>query len=207
MRRPLLSKCVLKLDLRHREIHQLPLSGGVIDARRVRRASSSRKVPDDKFLARIRRFGCIMRISISGYAQTGSPTRMGQRDMDRPHLTKLTLEISAKDATTDEVDQITRQLLSELRELDVESAQLVQDGRAPSGTKAVDPVTVGSIGIAVLPTLLPKVVDAVQAWALRGANRTVKFRGKVGGQAIEFEGSPEELHKVLARLSRSKRKR
>jgi hypothetical protein len=127
--------------------------------------------------------------------------------MDNPQPTGLKLEISASDATIEDIDQMTRQLLSELRELDVESAELAKGEPAPTGTKAIDPVTIGSIAIAVLPTALPKVIDAIQAWASRGSNRTVKFKGKVGGQAIEFEGSAEDLQKVLTKLSEGKKKR
>jgi hypothetical protein len=127
--------------------------------------------------------------------------------MDNPQTTELKLEISASDVTVEDIDNMTRQLLSELRELDVESAELAKGGRAPDGTKSIDPVTIGSIAIAVLPTALPKVVDAIQAWVLRGNNRTVKFKGRVGGQAIEFEGSAEDLQKVLTKLSAGKKRR
>jgi len=127
--------------------------------------------------------------------------------MDNPQPTELKLEISASDVTVEDIDNMTRQLLSELRELDVESAELAKGGRAPDGTKSIDPVTIGSIAIAVLPTALPKVVDAIQAWVLRGNNRTVKFKGRVGGQAIEFEGSAEDLQKVLTKLSAGKKRR
>ena len=127
--------------------------------------------------------------------------------MDNSQLTELKLEISADDATADDMDRIARQLLSELRDMDVESAELAKGDSAPSGTKSVDPVTIGSIAIAVLPTMLPKVVDGIQAWALRGNNRTVKFKGKVGGQAIEFEGSAEDLQKLLSQLDKGKKKK
>jgi hypothetical protein len=99
---------------------------------------------------------------------------------------------------------LTRQLLSELRDLNLESAKLGSGEPAPQGTKAVDPVTVGAIAITVLPTLLPKVVDFVQAWALRGQGRTIKFKGKVAGQTIDFEGSADDLNKLIAVLSQPK---
>jgi hypothetical protein len=125
--------------------------------------------------------------------------------MDNPQLTELKLEISAGYASTEDIDLITRQLLAELKDMDVESAELTKGVRSPAGTKSVDPVTIGSIAIAVLPTALPKVVEAIQAWALRSSNRTVKFKGKVSGQAIEFEGSAEDLQKLLNKLSKGKR--
>jgi len=124
--------------------------------------------------------------------------------MNNSELTQLHLQVSANDATEEDIDQMTRQLLSELREIDVESARLAKWGDAPCGTKSGgDPVAIGCIVISALPTILPAVVSLVEAWIERGQGRTVKFKGK----GIEFEGSPEELQKLLARLERGKRKK
>lgn len=127
--------------------------------------------------------------------------------MDNPELNNLKLEISASDATEEELDRMTRQLLSELRETDVELVELAKGGEAPRGSKSGDPVTMGSIVISTLPAVLPAIVALVQAWAARGQGRTVKFKGKVGREIIEFEGSPEELQKLLATLEKGKKKK
>ena len=121
--------------------------------------------------------------------------------MSHSALTQLNIEISASDATAEDIDWMTRQLLSELRELDVESAELKKDEEALKGSKG-DPVTLGSIVISSLPTVLPAVVALVQACASRGQGRTVKFKGK----GFEFEGSPEEFQKLLATLEKGKKK-
>jgi len=123
--------------------------------------------------------------------------------MDNPDLTHLYIKISATDATEEDIDRMTRQLLSELRETDVESAELAKGGEAPHGTKSGDLITMGSIVLSALPNALPAVVALVQAWSARGQGRTVKFKGK----GIEFEGSPEELHKLLATLEKGKKKK
>ena len=120
--------------------------------------------------------------------------------MDHPALEKLNIEISAGDATDEDIDLMARQLLSELRESDVESVELAKGAAAPSGTKSGDLVNVGSIVISALPAVLPAIVGLVQAWAARGQGRTVKFKGQIGGGVIEFEGSPEELQRLLASL-------
>ena len=91
--------------------------------------------------------------------------------MDNPELTQLNIEISASDATEADIDWMTRQLLSELRELDVESAELTKGNSAPAGTKG-DPFTIGSIAIQVLPAVLPSIIGLVQAWASRGQGRS-----------------------------------
>jgi len=117
------------------------------------------------------------------------------------------LEIQAEDTVETDLDQITRNLLAELRETDVESVELASSGIAPFGSKSGDPVTTGAIVLAVLPAFLPKVVEFVQAWALRGQGRTVKFKGKISGQTVEFEGHPDDLQKILETLSKGKKKR
>lgn len=126
--------------------------------------------------------------------------------MDNTEKIEFVLEVGSTDATDEERDQMARQLLSELNELDVESAELAKGGEVSAGAKG-DPITTGSIAITVLPLVLPKIVETIQGWLLRNNNRTVKYKGKVGGQAIDFEGSSEDLQKLLATLSKVNKKR
>jgi hypothetical protein len=121
--------------------------------------------------------------------------------MDNLPVTRLSIEISAEDATQEDIDRMTRQLLSELRELDVEAAELAKDVVVPAGAKG-DPITIGSIALELLPAVLPSVLSLVQAWALRGQGRMVKFKGK----GIEFEGSLEDLQRILVTLEQGKKK-
>ena len=121
--------------------------------------------------------------------------------MDSSDLAQLNIEVSASDATEEDIDRMTRQLLSELRDLDIESAELARGGPVPSGAKG-DPVTIGSIALEVLPVVLPSVIGFVQSWAARGQGRIVKFKAK----GIEFEGSPEEFEKLLATLEKGMKK-
>ena len=115
---------------------------------------------------------------------------------------ELEIEVLATDTTEEELDKITRNLLSELRRTDVESANLVSIGTAPEGSKG-DPITIGTLAVTAFPIVLPGVIDMIKGWASRGQGRTVKFKGK----GIEFEGSPEELQKLLASLEKGKKKK
>ena len=126
--------------------------------------------------------------------------------MDKTGLYELRLEISAEGASTEDIDQMARQLLSELRDTEVESVSLAAGAPVPAGAKAVDPVATGALLMTVLPAVLPKVIDLAQAWMQRGKGRAVKFKGKVGKAVIEFEGPPEELKKVLAQLGRVRKR-
>jgi hypothetical protein len=114
---------------------------------------------------------------------------------------ELEIEVLAADTTEEDLDKMTRNLLEELREINVESANLLSIGAAPEGSKG-DPVTMGMLALEVLPAVLPSVIALVQSWVMRGQGRTVKFKGK----GIEFEGSPEELQKLLEKLEKGKKK-
>jgi hypothetical protein len=126
--------------------------------------------------------------------------------MNETNDVEFILEVGSADATDEERDQMARQLLSELNDLDVESAELEKGETPQPGTKG-DPITTGSIAIAVLPALLPKIDETIQGWLLRGSNHTVKFKSKDSGQTIDFEGSSEDLQKILATLSKVKKKK
>jgi low affinity Fe/Cu permease len=113
----------------------------------------------------------------------------------------LMVQVNLEDSDAEELDEMTRRLADEIGEQEVVSVELARSGAAPLGTKAADAITLGAVVVAVLPSVLPKLVDFCQAWALRGQGRTVKFKGKVGGQEIEFEGKAEDLKIILAQLS------
>ena len=117
--------------------------------------------------------------------------------MESSDPVQLNIEVSANDASEDEIDRMARHLLFELRELDIESAQLAEGGPAPIGSKG-DAITMGAIVLQVLPAVLPSVLGLLQAWMTRGQGRTIKFKGL----GIEFEGSREEFQKVLEMLSK-----
>ncbi|MCC6569399.1 MAG: hypothetical protein IT315_09190 [Anaerolineales bacterium] len=115
---------------------------------------------------------------------------------------KFEIEVSAKDTSEGDLDQMTRNLLNELRGSDALSADLVSSGAAPQGTKG-DLVTVGMLALEVLPAAAPSLIAMVQAWVMRGQGRTVKFKGK----GFEFEGSPEEFEKFLSTFQSKKKKK
>ena len=97
---------------------------------------------------------------------------------------------------------------SKINSADVlESIQLKSGGSPPTGAKGVEAVTAGSIAISVLPALFPKVLDFLQAWSLQGKGRTIKFKGKVAGQNIDFEGSLAEMEKLVAMLEKEQKRK
>ena len=115
---------------------------------------------------------------------------------------KFEIEVGARDVSEEDLDEMTRNLLNELRGSDALSADLVSAGAAPQGTKG-DLVTVGMLALEVLPAAAPSLIAMVQAWIMRGHGRTVKFKGK----GFEFEGSPEEFEKFLATFQKKSKKK
>ena len=111
------------------------------------------------------------------------------------------VQVGMEDADAAELDMLTRQLIEELLELDVETAAPAVSGALPAGAKAGDPITIGTIAVTVLPAILPKIIEFCQAWALRGQGRTIKFKGKISGQDIEFEGSATDFKNILIFLN------
>ena len=118
-----------------------------------------------------------------------------------PTTTNLTILIDAsKDTLREDLDALTRELRNEIHEFGVESVRLHTAHATPSGTKSVEAVTIGALAITVLPAALPRLIEFVQAWTLRGKDRTVKIKATVGDRSVDVEnpaGGSETVVKEL----------
>jgi hypothetical protein len=102
--------------------------------------------------------------------------------------TSVTLIVDAgTDALAEDVDALTRRLRTEIQELGVETVTLQATDTAPSGTKSVEAVTLGALAVTVLPQLLPRLIEFLQAWSLRSKDRTVKIKATVGDRSVDIE--------------------
>jgi hypothetical protein len=118
----------------------------------------------------------------------------------------IDLMVSAPANSDEEQDRTTRQLLRELKTFDLESVQLKSMGAPPVGAKGVEAVTAGTIAVSVLPAVFPKLVEFLQAWSLQGRGRTIKFKGRIAGQNVDFEGSIDEMQKLVSILEKQQKK-
>ena len=117
---------------------------------------------------------------------------------DDPLEFEITI-LAGDDTTKEELARTTDLLVKALLdETDVEVKQ-VPAGPAPEGSKG----DVATLTMTALRIVLPGVIDMIKAWATRGQGRTVKFKGR----GIEFEGSPEDLEKFLAKSEKAKKKK
>jgi hypothetical protein len=112
---------------------------------------------------------------------------------DNPTLKHYTIHLQDEEMDLERLDRVTRQLRGELLDLDVEAVDFVQEEKLPEGTKAADAVTLGALAVTVLPNFLPRLVEFLQAWTLRGEGRKVKVKSQVGDRSIELEYTPEAL--------------
>lgn len=104
--------------------------------------------------------------------------------MEQP-ITFMLEVVSDTDKST--IDEIARQLLGELKDTNIDSISFLQDTAIQKGAKTADPVLVGALMIAVLPTVLPELLGFLRDWAGRANNRTVKIKRQQGNESIEVE--------------------
>jgi len=125
----------------------------------------------------------------------------------------LLLQVDAgSGASPDEQDELARQLLTELGDLDVQAGLYHPGSALPPGAKAGEATLFGSLAVSVLPAFLPKLVEFLQNWVQRGDRRVVKIKTQIGDRSLELEYAPatmsnQELKKLVTLLNSSLEKK
>lgn len=125
---------------------------------------------------------------------------------------ELQISISVGDGNEDDLDNLTRQLSSELQQLDIEKIDNALLGGAPMGTKALDWRSVGELIVTLSPAIIPSLFSLLRSWVERKPSVPVKIRIKVGKNKtaqIEYDPvstSSEELEELVKTLMRSMRR-
>jgi hypothetical protein len=83
-----------------------------------------------------------------------------------------------------EIEERTRSLRREIAGLHVESVHVVSGGPAPAGTRSPEVVTAGILAVAILPNVLPKLIEVINGWLARGAERDVEITIRKGDEAL-----------------------
>ncbi len=109
---------------------------------------------------------------------------------------QITLQLIPADSDAEELDRHTRRLRDELRELDVESVDLVQGTNAPAGTKSGAEFMLGELAIKMLAEQLPKLLPVVAEQALSHFNGKVKLKVQKDDRVVEIECGKNDLEKV-----------
>jgi hypothetical protein len=127
------------------------------------------------------------------------------------HTTELLIELSLEGGDAAELDELTRQLRTEVEELNVDSVERVSAGAAPQGTKALDMAAIGQMAVTLAPVVIPPLFDLLKSWVARKPSTPVKVRVKVGKRTAYLEydptqTSPKELEALIKTLSKSVKK-
>ena len=101
---------------------------------------------------------------------------------------ELQLTLAEAEADAERLDELTRHLMRDLEDLGVESVERPPGEAAPEAAKG-DPFTWGALALALVPALLPKLVEFLRDWARRDEGRTVKIKTPTG---LEVEFTPGE---------------
>ena len=122
---------------------------------------------------------------------------------------ELLLQVEASGADVEEIDRLTHELLRELRELPLMSADLVHDVQSSTGAKSGGVEVLGLLLAGVVPTFLPNLVTFLQSWLKRGDGKTIKIKAATGKNSFEVElpmseFSHTELYDLLQTLGARK---
>ena len=124
---------------------------------------------------------------------------------------EVLIELSLADGDSVELDELTRQLRSEVQELDIDSLHEVSEGTAPAGTKGMDPAAIGQMAITLAPTIIPPLFGLLKSWVERKPSTPVKVTVKVGRKTAQIEYDPtktsaKDLDLLIKSLQKSMKK-
>jgi len=119
----------------------------------------------------------------------------------------LRVNIEAQDLDDNELDGLTRQLRSEVRDsTDAAKVDFVGSAVRPSGAKAGESIQLGTLAVQILPAAIPGLISVLRSWAARQKRMPVKVAVKVENRSIELEYpvgtmTQEDLMKLIAVVS------
>lgn len=120
----------------------------------------------------------------------------------------LFVELSVDGGDPTELDELTRQLVGEVNELNVEQVEQVSAGDAPEGSKALDMAAIGELAVTLAPSLIGPLFDLLKSWVERKPSTPVKVRVRVGKRTAQIEYDPtrtsaRDLEALIKTLNKS----
>lgn len=121
-------------------------------------------------------------------------------------VSTLTLLVDAgQDTSPDDLDALTRQLRSELQDLDVESVSVQRSGAGPAGTKAGEASSIGMLIVQLFPSVVPALIGFLQAWSMRGRDRTVTVKLTADSRSMELQipagTNPDDVEQLVQTIA------
>ena len=103
---------------------------------------------------------------------------------------RVQLTLAEHGADDARLDQLSRHLRDELRQLDLADVQAGPSQPAPPGSRALDAHTVSTLTVALLGSGgLTALLTAVRAWLDRGHESPRSIRVEVDGDVLELSGA------------------
>ena len=133
----------------------------------------------------------------------------GERMSENP--AELLIELSVDNGDPAELDELTRQLRTEIEELNIDAVEQVSAGVAPEGTKAVDLTAIGQMAVTLAPAIVPPLFDLLKSWVERKPSTPVRIKVKVGKRTAQIEYDPtrtsaKDLEELIKALNKSVKK-
>ena len=124
---------------------------------------------------------------------------------------ELLIELSLDNGDSAELDKLTRQLRTEIEELNIDSVEQVSAGAAPEGTKALDYSAIGQMAVTLAPVIVPPLFDLLKSWVDRKPSTPVKVKVRVGTKTAQIEYDPtkmsaKDLEALIKALNKSVKK-
>ena len=124
---------------------------------------------------------------------------------------ELFIELSLEEGDTTELDELTRQLRTQVEELRVDSIEQVSAGIAPEGTKSAELSALGQMVVTLAPALIPSLFDLLKSWVGRKPATPVKVTVRVGKKTAQIEYDPtktsaKDLDALIKNLGKSLKK-
>jgi hypothetical protein len=133
----------------------------------------------------------------------------GERMSENP--AELLIELSVDNGDPAELDELSRQLRTEIEELNIDAVEQVSAGAAPEGTKAVDLTAIGQMAVTLAPAIVPPLFDLLKSWVERKPSTPVRIKVKVGKRTAQIEYDPtrtsaKDLEELIKALNKSVKK-
>ena len=119
-------------------------------------------------------------------------------------MDEIRLELFVRDTELDDdqLDQLTRNLIRDLRDLGAESVEQSSGGEIPKGAKGLETFLIGGLVLTAFREFSPKLLEFLQVWVQRPNTRTVKIKAE-NGVEVEFTPDKRLTSKEIVELAKA----
>ncbi len=118
--------------------------------------------------------------------------------IDEEPLSQFHLRLAAPEGDAEELDDLTRNLLSEMQDA-AEAVSLVPGGDVPEGAKGALVTAQGELNVTLKPALLPRFLDSVRDWLSR-QNQRVEVVATIGNSTFHINASLTDMPAIMQAL-------